>query len=203
MHSFTVYMYHYKTEKKKRGIMKTWKITYLVLILFFCSSISYSQSSPKLNKYPRTIQASDYEAIKFIENLYTSLSKLDKDKVNCKIKKDLISFHSPIKPTKVINLQINKENSVFLNRTRYSDISIAVLYRTLYRALSEFSKKTPIESVKYTQFSTLSYKKRTVIEFKIGNQIVVLDSDSNGSGNKERLYIVDIIKPKNSFFWGQ
>jgi hypothetical protein len=196
-------MHHYKTEKKKRGTMKTWKITSLLLILFFYSGISYSQSSPKLNKYPRTIQASDYEGIKFIENLYTSLSKLDKDKVNCKIKKDLISFHSPTKSAKVTNLHITKENTVFLNRSRYSEISIAVLYRTLYRALSEFSKKTPIESVKYTQFSTISYKKRTVIEFKIGNQIVVLDSDSNGPGNKDRLYIVDIIKLKNSFFWGQ
>lgn len=186
--------------------MKIRKYIYFLLILFFYSSVSYTQNSskskPNHNKYPQTIQASDYEGIKFIENLYTSLSKLDKDKVNCKVKKDLISFHSPTRSAKVTNLQINIENTVLLNRTRYSDISVAVLYRTLHRVLSNFSKKVPIESVKYTQFSTISYKKRTVIEFKIGNQIVVLDSDSNGPINKNRLYVLDIIKQKDSFFWG-
>lgn len=187
--------------------MKTQKIIYLLLILFFYTGISYTQNSPKPkpnhNRYPRTIQASDYEAIKFIENLYASLSKLDKDRVNCKIKKDLISFHSPTKSAKVTNLQINKENTVLLNRSRYSDISVAALYRTLYQVLSNLSKTAPIESVKYTQFATISYKKRTIIEFKVGNQIVVLDSDSNGPKNKERLYTFNIIKQKNSFFWGQ
>jgi hypothetical protein len=97
---------------------------------------------------------------------------------------------------------MNTENTVLLNRARYSDISVAVLFRTLNRALSNFSKKTPIESVKYIQFPTISYKKRTIIEFKIENQVVVLTSDSNGPRNKDRLYVYEIVKPKDSFFWG-
>ena len=69
--------------------------------------------------------------------------------------------------------------------------------------VSDLSEKTPRAGVKYDQFATRAYKKRTIIEFDFGPQIVVIDAFSNGPRDDERLYVLNLIARKDSFFWSR
>jgi len=183
------------------------KILLIVFTIVAFSSLSfaqnYSQYKPYPNdRFPQIIQASDYETIKFIEVLYSSLTKLDKDTMNCELQGNKIVFSASNKSSKIVTLQELQNNAVLLNNTKYSNKSIMILCSTLFRVLSDLTKESRIESVKYYQFQTSAYKKRTIIEFKLGNRVLVVESDSNGPKNDERLYILDIQDISDSFFWG-
>jgi hypothetical protein len=181
------------------------KLVKIFLFIVICTAWSFAQNNSKYKSFSngsvQIIQASDYPTIKFIEKLCSSLAKLNQEKVDCKVKKGVVIFISPADSRKEVRLEIDKDSSVVLNRARYKDVGTKILNRTLYRVLLDFSERSHIESVKCTQFSTMSYKKRSIIEFKIGNQVITLDSDSNGPKNKARLYTLRIIKTKDSFFY--
>jgi hypothetical protein len=76
-----------------------------------------------------------------------------------------------------------------------------VLFATLKRILTDLSKTGMCAGVRFDQFATRAYAKRTILEFDFGTTIVVLDSFSNGPSDGERLYVLDIVDRKESFFW--
>lgn len=135
---------------------------------------------PTGQAYPQVIQNSDYATIEAIETFYVEISKVGKDSTACKAIVDSIILKS-------INNSKN-ENTV-------------TLFTTLKKILSDLSAKHKCSSVRADQLSTRAYKKRTVLDFDFGDSIVELDSLSNGPNDEERLYTLDIVSRKDSFFY--
>lgn len=83
-----------------------------------------------------------------------------------------------------------------------SDKTVA-LFSTLRRLLADLSQAHACAVVRFDQFTTRAYKRRSILEFDLGPTVVVVDAFSNGRDNEERLYILDAVERKDSFFWGE
>jgi hypothetical protein len=74
------------------------------------------------------------------------------------------------------------------------------LFTTLKRILTDLSETDIPSVVRFGQFPTRAYARRTIVEFQFGQTVVVVDSFSNGPTNSERLYVLDIVHRNESFF---
>jgi len=134
---------------------------------------------PTGQAYPQVIQNSDYATIEAIETFYVEINKIGKDSTACKAIVDSIILKS-----------VNSKNE-----------NTVTLFTTLKKILSDLSAKHKCSAVRADQLSTRAYKKRTVLDFDFGDNIVELDSLSNGPNDEERLYTLDIVSRKDSFFY--
>ena len=186
-------------------------IRILGLLMFTITSVTAQVSSdykphPQPG-FPQIIQASDYPTIKFIESLYTKISKLGIRRdyfqagVACKVENQSVSFKANHDSTMKVILRMGTKKTVFLNNTRFNDSNVNTLCFTLFRVLIDLSKGSHCEGVRFGNLPNRSYKKRIIIEFKFTSKIVSLESDSNGPGNSERIYYLDFSGAPNSFFW--
>ncbi len=158
---------------------------------------------PADQEYPQIIQASDYATIEAIEALYQEISKLGKDPVSCKTNNDSIILNSIKDSKKEVFIKIPDKKSITIGNHSYLDQNTATLFATLRRILSDLSAKNKSLGVQVNQFPTRAYKKRTILDFDFGKNIVELDSFSNGPNDEERLYTLDIVSPKESFFYSK
>ena len=133
---------------------------------------------PAGQAFPQIIQDDDYATIVAIETLYVEISKIGKD----------LKAHKP-----QVDLLIQKSIKGSKNK------KTVTLFTTLNKILSDLSAKNKCAGLRIEQFPTNAYKKRTVIDFDCGANIVALDSSSNGPNNEERLYTLDIVNRKESF----
>lgn len=133
---------------------------------------------PAGQAFPQIIQDDDYATIVSVETLYSEISKVGKDLKASKPQVDLLIL-------KTIKGSKNKKT--------------VTLFTTLNKILSDLAAKNKCAGLRIDQFPTSAYKKRTVIDFDCGANIVELDSFSNGPNNEERLYTLDIVKRKESF----
>ncbi len=92
------------------------------------------------------------------------------------------------------------KGTVTIGNHHYRDHNTVILFTTLKKVLAALSMKTSCSGVQADQFSTRGYKKRTIFGFDFGPNIVELDSLSNGPHSEERVYVLDIVTRKESFF---
>jgi hypothetical protein len=188
--------------------MKNIKILLFGLCLFtFTSGLSYADTkdkyTPSANGYPQVIQGHDYQTIIAIESLFVYLSKLGKDRNKFVAENGAITFKSITNELRTLVVHILDKKSVAFGGVAYKDTNTVMLFSTLSKILDNVSKNTKCNGVKHQQFPTRAYKIRTIIEFDCGKQVIVVDSFSNGPEDDERLYVLDIVERKKSFFWGK
>ena len=151
----------------------------------------------------QNIQDSDYRTIAFIEDLYASLSKLSQDSSNCSVQVTEIIFVSPRDTENRFILKLSTPEGVSLDGKLIVGQKPIEFFRALHNALSDSSRSHTIEIVRYAQFPTRAYKKRTIIEFKLADRVVTIDAFSNGPKDEERWYILAIEPLSESFFWSR
>ncbi|MGC2423972.1 MAG: hypothetical protein WA666_06420 [Nitrospirota bacterium] len=155
---------------------------------------------PNAHGFPQIIQATDYATIEGIETLYDELKKFREDKISCEAGRESIIFKQGGTDSKVIvNIPLN--GPVIIGHKSYSGQHEIKLFATLNSLLTDLSKKRECAGIKYDQFPTRAYKKRTIIEFDFSPQVVTLEAFSNGPKDEERLYILDLVDRKESFFF--
>ncbi|MDR2012509.1 MAG: hypothetical protein LBQ20_05610 [Rhodanobacter sp.] len=156
-------------------------IRILLLILFGVGISAKALAGPakdSYSPYPQIIQNHDYPTIKAIETFVARLKTSSRDSAACSAARNLIE-------------QVN-----------YSVPNTTALFATLRRLLGDLSHKQPCRAVKFDQFPTRAYTRRTIVEFDFGSTVVIVDAFSNGSTDPERLYILDTVERSQSFFWG-
>ncbi len=164
-------------------MLRTFLVVLSMMIAIVSSALAADMKDiyrPTGQAYPQIIQNSDYATIEAIETLYVETSKVGKDSMACNAIVDSIVPKST-KDSK-------KENTV-------------TLFTTLKKILSDLSAKIKCAGVRADQFPTRAYQKRTAIDFDFGENIVELDSLSNGPNDEERLYTLDIVSRKDSLFY--
>ncbi len=188
--------------------MKNIKILLFGLCLvIFASARAYAETKdkymPSVHGYPQVIQGHDYQTIIAIESLFVDITKLGKDRSNFVVGNGAITFKSITNELMTLVVHIFDKKSVAFGDVAYKDPNTVMLFSTLSKMLDSVSENTKCNGVKYQQFSTRAYKTRTIIEFDCGKQVIVVDSFSNGPEDDERLYVLDIMERKKSFFWGK
>ncbi len=94
-------------------------------------------------------------------------------------------------------------NTITINKARFTARPTTILYATLFKILSDYTKKEACRGVRFVEYGTKTYKRRSIIEFDFGAQVVEIDSESNGPKVNERLYILDVVQRKDSMFWSR
>lgn len=158
---------------------------------------------PYKHNYPQIIQADDYETIQFIEAFFTALSKLGNEGVNCAVDRHNLTFTSKNNLERKIIIRQSDSKTILIDKKRFANRNTVILYSTIVKIMSDISKKGGCSAVEFSQFPTRAYKKRTIIEFNCGARVLVIDSFSNGTKNDERLYVLDLVDPKESYLWGK
>jgi hypothetical protein len=187
-------------------------------ILLLCASV---QADPEMRSkygpdpgsgFPQIIQADDYATIEFIEALCRSLAQLPRGKekpdqfgqpVGVTVAAAALTFHSLRDPTSAVRVVRHDAETIQIQEAPFKDKPTVILFTTLLRILTDFSKEGACRGARFVQFGTKSYKTRSVVEFDFGPRVVVVDSLSNGPKDDERLYILDVIPRKESMFWSR
>jgi len=156
---------------------------------------------PYAHPYPQIIQASDYSTIEAIEALARELEKLGDAEVSWETGGTSILFKHPRDPGLDIAVDVPEKGPVSVAKRSYPADNTIVLFRTLKKVLMDLSTTTKGYRARFDHFPTRAYEKRTIVEFDCGPKIVVLESFSNGPGDGERLYILDVVARTESYFW--
>ncbi len=188
------------------------KLIHASLLLVFIPMPLIAQESTRdkahpQDGFPQIIKSSDYTTIKFIESIYSAIAKLNKrsvdfsDTVDLLYKDDNFTFDGRTDSTRKVVLRVVDASAVSLGEKRFTNRNIVSLCQTLSKVCRDQAAQSPCEGIRFAQFRTRAYKTRTVIEFKYKAKVVVLESDSNGPADEERLYVLDLVDPQDSFFW--
>jgi hypothetical protein len=182
--------------------MKQAPLTALPIFLISFASAVYAAPKdryrPYAHPYPQIIQANDYPTIEAVEAVFSSLKKLGDDDVSCEVGDTAIICER--RNNGHVVLDVPEKGPVTIAERPYSTVPAVVLFRTLKRILTDLSETNLRPIVRFAQFSTRAYARRTIVEFQFGQTIVVVDSFSNGPTNSERLYVLDIVDRNESFF---
>lgn len=133
---------------------------------------------PDAHPFPQIIQDNDYQTIEAIEAFVSKLKSGGHDTAACSNAQNLVS------------------------QANYPHAKAAAFFATLKRLQGDLSHNETCRAVKFEQFSTPAYARRTIVEFDFGAIVVVVDAFSNGSANDEHLYILDAVERSRSYFWG-
>lgn len=156
--------------------------------------------------YQQILQRRDYGTIAFIEAWYKKLSALAPagaltPTARAQMDRGALVIRSQNETKTTVTLRLDDTNRLFLGNQAFADPAIAILGSTLLKILSDLEKSEPCRQVRFTQFGTRTYRKRTLIAFDFGPRVVQIDCQSNGPHDDERLYILDLIDRKESYFW--
>lgn len=187
----------------KQGILLLIALLVVMPTMLWASPIDKDKYRQYANGYPQIIQAQDYKTIQSIESLFSGLSKLGEEGIDFDIRSNALIFKLKNNKAKSVVVETSDSKKVSINNVHYSRSNTRLLYATLIKVLSDLSAESKCEAVAFTQHPTKAYKKRTIIEFKYGAKVVDLDCFSNGPNNPERLYVLDLIDTKDSYFWGK
>lgn len=194
-------------SKKAQDTMIRKPVAVLLLLLATMGRDAHASASeicpPYSNGFPQIIQETDYPTIEAIEGLLAELRKLPNGDISCAIAKESISLKRRSGRGGEVLISVPQDGPVSISGRPYKSKNTLALFDTLKKVLADLSAKTPCAGVKYDQFATRAYKKRTIIEFDFGSQIVVIDAFSNGPRDDERLYVLNLIARKDSFFWSR
>jgi hypothetical protein len=182
-----------------------------IISLAFVSTIATSTMStdikdtyrPSGQTYPQIIQEYDYTTIEAIEALYSEINKLGKVVILCETdKKSIILKQTGDSPHEVV-IGVLDNGPITIRNHSYGRRNTVVLFTTLKKVLADLLNRQKCAGIQADQFPTRAYKKRTILAFDFGQNIVEVDSLSNGPKDEERLYTLDLVNRKDSFFWGK
>jgi len=184
------------------------------LFVAFSTSVFWAESykekySPYHDGYPQIIQKTDYPTINFIETLYSKLhlaaaadAKVTFGQtIDSELGPDGLRFHPKNEKSNVVLLKKTDEQVILVNNQRFAEKATVLFYSALVSIVADFTQEFgKCQQVRFVQFGTRAYKKRTVIEFDFGQKIVAVDSDASDPQSDERLYILDVIDRDHSMF---
>jgi hypothetical protein len=189
--------------------MKTWSLPVLVLTLTLASPAAGDLESerakyrPYPHRFPQVIQEFDYDTIKFIESLYAAVHKLGTAGISCAVGKGAVTFKSAKNGAQRVSLKQIAQGTIDFNGRLIETKNTVQLTTSLIAILSDLSAGGPCKGIGLVQFGTRTYKRRTILEFNFGSRVVVVESASNRPGSDERIYILDLIEPSESFFFAK
>jgi len=163
------------------------------------------------NPFLQVIQSSDYPTIEFIGSLYRPLNRVSSEEhhpkefgsaLSCEITETSLTFRAKdAGKTKTVTVAKKGQQSTTIGKVPFTNPATQVFFSALLTIVTDLVKTTPCREVRFTQFGTRAYKRRTIIEFDFGAQVVVIDCFSNGPKNDERLYVLDVVARRESMFW--
>lgn len=160
--------------------------------------------SPPGNVYPQIIQGDEYGTIEAIQTLYAQASGTTMfGTMGIQGHQEGKSDASKIMLTgsgEPVTVDVS-EKSTRIGRRAFPDPRTASLFRTLGRLLADLGAECTHQGVRGSRLRSRAYKDNIRVEFSYGPVIVTLDALSNGPANPERLYVLDIMEPKDSLLW--
>jgi hypothetical protein len=181
----------------------------LTLLLLTASAVAADLESERAryrsyhHDSAQVMQAFDYDTIQFIERMYTAIREIGTDTVNCVAGKAEVTFRSTEEPSRKATLKTTEQGNIEFNGQMVAHKDTIQLCGTLLRIFSDLSMVRPCTGIAIDQFPTRAYKRRTILEFRFGDRVVVIDGFSNGPSDDERLYVLDLIEPSESFFFAK
>jgi hypothetical protein len=155
------------------------------------------QFRPFPHNFPQIIQASDYPTVQAIESLYEKLQTAGAPNATWRTTADgLRLWHD----TRMETVRVSGDEVVIADRT-FKDRNTAIFFSTLIKTLSVFADRQDCHVLRFNQFGTRTYSRRTIIEFACLPEVLTVESHSNGPGNSERFYVLDIVKDSESMLW--
>jgi hypothetical protein len=97
-------------------------------------------------------------------------------------------------------VRVSGDEVVIADRT-FRDRNTTTLFSTLIKTLSVFADRPDCHVLRFTQFRTAAYLRRTIVEFACLPEVLRVESHSNGPDDSERLYLLDIVKDSESIQW--
>lgn len=145
---------------------------------------------PYSQDFPQIIQSTDYPTIEAIEFLYDLLRKVGSDERTTVVSsKGSLQFgHGKQGVVGITGGEVSLDGKVFKEK------EVRTLFSTLKKILDTVSVSSPCHEVQFSQFGTRAYATRTVIEIGCLPHVILLESDSNGPHDDERLYVLDLVK---------
>jgi len=155
--------------------------------------------------YPQILQRKDYPTIAFIEAWYKKLSAIAPARAlrataSAALDRGALVIRSQTETKTTVSLRMEGEERVLLGDRRFEDPAIVTLCSTLLKIFADLEKSEKCRQVRFTQFGTRTYRRRTLIAFDFGLRVLEIDCHSNGPNDDERLYILDLIDRKEAYF---
>jgi hypothetical protein len=163
------------------------------------------------DQFPQIIQRHNYDTIVFIEALCDDLMAIAPEKqsteeigktVTLEVGGDRLIFHSRSDQRRTVSLRVENRTTT-LGQQRFTSAATAALVGSLMNLVGDLATTEDCREVRFEQFGTRAYKNRTVVEFDFGAKVVELEAMSNGPRDAERLYILDLMDRRKSYFWGR
>ena len=156
--------------------------------------------------WPQIIQNGDYPTIRFIEAWYGEVSAIAPRQdfritVDAELEGEAIRFHARGSHRKTLLIRPQGGNIILVGDRRFTNEATRILYATLIKVLTDLTREEKCREVRFVQYGARAYKKQTHIGFDFGARVLEIASLSNGPDNDERLYILDLVERKYSFFW--
>lgn len=156
--------------------------------------------------YPQILQRNDYPTIAFIEAWYKKLSAIAPARAlrataSAELARGALVIRTQTETKTTVALRMEGKERVLLGDRPFKDPAIATLCSTLLKIFADLEKSVKCRQVSFTQFGTRTYRRRTLIAYDFGPRVLEIDCLSNGPKDDERLYILDLIERKESYFW--
>jgi hypothetical protein len=160
---------------------------------------------PPSSDYHQVIQARDYGTIVAIESLYASLEPFAEEVwLNASTNWQSSGKAPAPRPTAPgFAVITHMPDLVETSLAEFISTESHVLFATLTKILADLAAHTPCQGVRFTQFKTRAYTRRTVIEISYGTQVVALEAFSNGPTDDEGLYVLDVVEKRESVLWSK
>ena len=168
------------------------------LFVHTAMAVDKDRYRPYKHDYPQIIQATDMPTIEAIENIVAEIHKLPKGPVTCSYDNGVVTLQSG---GEIFDISTFDNYEVVMEEKHYRDRNAVVYFNTLIRMVRDLSKTGECR-VRFGEFATRAYKTRTVVDFAFGPQVIELDAYSNGPNDDERLYTLDLVNRKGSFYFG-
>ena len=156
--------------------------------------------------YPQILQRQDYRTIAFIEAWYKKLSALapggaTPGTARAELRGGALVLRPQPDGKATVVLRVGGENRVLLGNQPFHHPAPVILGATLLKIFADLETTEPCRQVRFTQFATRTYRRRTLVAFDFGRRVIQIDCQSNGPRDDERLYILDLIDRAESYFW--
>jgi hypothetical protein len=167
-----------------------------------------AQYKPPGDAFPQVIQSKDFDALLSIEALYSAVRNISNDPKNWQLLDPSQPLHFSVTDQQVVISGshnsvaiIPRDQSVSIGKRTFRNSATVTLFRAVHRLLFDLSSEFHPNGVLGSQLATRGYRRSTTIEFSFGPLVVELGADHNGPGNPERLYVLDLIRVKDSLNW--
>jgi len=164
--------------------------------------------SPPGNVYPAIVQGDEYGPIEAIQTVYAQAQASGAAKfgeLEITGDQEVRSDASKIVITGLkgpVSVDLS-ERQIRIGRRSFADSKTISLFQTLGRLLADLGSQCKHQGIRGSHLRTRAYKDSIGIEFSYGPVVVRLEALSNGPANSERLYLLDVVKSKDSSLWAR